>query len=471
LVQDFTAWSQDLRVSADGDGVVALAGAVPLRMLADRSGLTGSLSAALTRRGFHPVHDRGRVLTDVAVAVASGGRDIVDVEALRAQGALFGPVASDTTALRALGEIGCDRPARIARARADARSHMWGQLPGGKPPESTFAGGMRQPGMVVLRVDGSIVVAHSRKDKAAGTFKKTFGHHPLGCWIDNTGELAALTLRPGNAGSNTVADLTPLLAEAINQIPKPFQAKLLVTSDAAGASHGLIDWLHNQNHASGRRVEYSVGFDVDEAVRAAVRTVRKDCWVPGLDNTDGCVRDDMDAAEITALMRERLDRTGWPRNMRVIVRRRTLAAGEIPTLFHLDGYKYSAFVTNTTNLTVQQLDARHRAHARVEDDVRTTKDTGLGHLPSKAWAVNNAWCTAVTIAVDLLAWLRLLGCHGDLATAEPKTLRYRLINIPARLTKGQRRRKLRLPRSWPWADALVHAITTIRKIPVPVPPG
>src|SRR6266545_4124156 len=222
---------------------------------------------------------------------------------------------------------------------------------------------MCQPGMVVLRIDGTIVVAHSKKERGAPTFKKTFGHHPLGCWIDNTGELAALLLRAGNAGS------------------------------------------------------------------------------------------DIDVAEITDLLRERLTRTGWPKNMRVIVRRTRLAPGEQPTLFQLDGYKHSCFVTNTgPGLSGQLLDARHRAHARVEDGVRTGKDTGLGHLPSKSWTVNLAWCHAVTIAVDLLAWLKLLGCPDidTLNRAEPATLRYRLLHVPARLVRRARIRWLRVPRTWPW---------------------
>lgn len=106
--------------------------------------------------------------------------------------------------------------------------------------------------------------------------------------------------------------------------------------------------------------------------------------------------------------------------------------------------------------------------------MRTTKDTGLGHLPSKAWAVNNAWCLAITIAVDLLAWLRLLGCDNlsALSKAEPKTLRYRLLTIPGRLVRGQRLRTLRLPRHWPWSAALVAIIDKIRRIPLPTPqPG
>jgi hypothetical protein len=476
LVCDFTAWSGDLRVTADGEGVVAMVGAVGLRMLADRSGLTAGLSGVLARRNFFPVHDRGRVLTDVATAIACGARDIVDIEALRSQEAVFGPVASDTTVWRALGEIGVCRGGAIAAVRAAARAHMWAQLPDG-PPEACFAGGYAQPGVIVLRTDATLVTSHSKKAKAAPTFKKGFGHHPLGCWIDNTGELAALTLRAGNAGSNTVADLITVVSQAIAQVPKRWRARLLVTCDGAGASHGLVDWLHRQSHAADRHVEYSVGFDVDADVRAAIACLRPHRWLCGLDSTDGALRDDMGVAEITDLLAERLQRTGWPKTMRVLVRRRRLAPGEQGTLFEMDGYKYSAFVTNTPRhgpgtLSLQLLDARHRAHARVEDDVRTTKDTGLGHLPSNLWDVNTAWCHAVTIAVDLLVWLKLLGLPAALARCEPKTLRYRVLQVPARLVRGQRRRRLRLPRTWPWSNALSEAINKIRNIPLPTPqPG
>jgi hypothetical protein len=128
--------------------------------------LTGSLSEVLARSDVLPVHDRGRVLTDVAVAIAAGARDMVDVEALRAQAAVFGPVASDTTVLRALGEVADARRAGIFRARAAGRAHIWAQLPAGVP-ESTFADGVCEPGTIVLRVDGTLVISHSKKGSTA----------------------------------------------------------------------------------------------------------------------------------------------------------------------------------------------------------------------------------------------------------------------------------------------------------------
>jgi hypothetical protein len=130
-VRELTGWSTDLRVTADGDGVVSMVGVAALRMLTDRTGLTQAISTILTRPGFRPVHDRSRVLTDIACAIAAGGTDIVDIEALRAQGEVFGPVASDTTALRALGEISDRDLHRIDDARVAARAHLWNLLPGG----------------------------------------------------------------------------------------------------------------------------------------------------------------------------------------------------------------------------------------------------------------------------------------------------------------------------------------------------
>lgn len=84
-------------------------------MLADRTGLTSGLSRVLTRGGFIPVHDRGRVMTDLAVAVACGARDIVNIEAIRAQRDLFGQVGlRHHRPVRALGEVGGGRAGRIA---------------------------------------------------------------------------------------------------------------------------------------------------------------------------------------------------------------------------------------------------------------------------------------------------------------------------------------------------------------------
>jgi hypothetical protein len=456
-----TVWSKDLRVTADGTGVVSHVGAVLLRMLADRVGLTGALSRSTARRGWWPQHDRGRVLVDLAVIIADGGQAIADIDVLRHQGEVFGPVASAATCWRALDEIGDVQLRRIAKARAQVRARVWALFDG--LPVARAAGRDIGADVVVLDVDATLLLAHSDKEGADKTYKSTFGFHPILVSCDNTNELLAIKLRPGNAGSNTAADHLEVLAEAFRQVPAAHRRHLLVRGDSAAASHAVLDWLSEQNSKRGHTVQYSIGWSVTQAERAAISKVPTSGWSAAID-ADGGVRDGAQVAELTGL----LDLTGWPKGMRVIVRRERPHPGAQLTLFETrDGWRYTTFITNTKAGALQWLEARHRAHARVEDRIRCGKDTGLRRLPSRQFAINQAWCTLAAIAADLTAWLQIIGLDGDLAKAEPKTLRYRILHTAARLTRGQRRRWLRIPATWPWADQITAAFTRIAAIPAP----
>jgi hypothetical protein len=429
-------------------------------MLADRTGLTGALSAALVRRSFTPGHDRGRVLVDVATMLAGGGEAIADIDILRHQELLLGPVASPVTVWRALDEMTPVRLRRVELARARTRAAVWARLPNGRPPASTVAGTSLPDDLVVLDVDATIVVAHSEKEQATVTFKKTFGFHPIGVWCDNTSELLAMTLRPGNANANTTGDHIDVLTAAIAQVPAARRRRLLVRTDGAGASHGLLDWLTGLDAKRGRSVEYSVGFPVTEPVRSAITLVPPSAWQVALD-ADGQVRTHADVAEITGLIDASI-LARWPAGMRLIVRREHPHPGAQLSLFeHRDGWRYQVVATNTGTGQLAFLEARHRAHARVEDRIRHAKDTGLSRLPSREYTINQAWIACVTLAADLTAWLRLLALPEPLKACEPKALRYRLLHVPARLTKGARRRRLRLPNNWPWAAAVLTTFTNV----------
>jgi hypothetical protein len=461
---------------------------VALRVLADRSGLSGRLSTAMAVEGFSPVHDRGRVLADAAVMIADGGRVMSDLAVLRDQGELFGSVASDPTLWRTLAAVDQARRDKIAVARAKTRAHVWsliiarhGAIPAAKVADTDLGK------TIVIRLDASIVISHSQgKEQAAGTFKKTFGHHPLTAWCDNTGESLAVKLRPGNAGANTVTDHLEVLTAAINQIPAAHRRDMLITCDGAGATLDLLAHITKLNAAPGRRVHYSVGFDLDSRARTALAQVPAGAWQHVLD-PEGKARDLADAGvvELTALMRERPEALGkdalknWPAGMRVIARRERPLPGVQLSLFEqADGWRYQLFATNTPAPTpgrpapgrlgqLDFLEARHRVHARVEDRIRTAKATGLGHLPSKSFTINQAWLIGVAIACDLLAWLRLLLLTGPLAAAEPKTLRYRLLHVAARLIRGQRKRTIRIPETWPWATELSACLTAAFALPPP----
>lgn len=455
-----TTWSAGLSVSADGRGVVAHAGSVAVRLLADRTGLTGALSAVLQRRSFVPVHDRGRVLVDVAVMLAAGGEAISDIAVLRHQEQVLGPVASAPTVWRALDELTPARLRAIEVARARTRRHVWAQLPllpASKVVDTDLGD------TVVLDVDATLVTAHSEKEQAAPNFKGGFGYHPLGVWCDNTTEMLAVSLRAGNAGSNTTADHIDVLTAAIAQVPATHRRNMLIRADGAGASHGLLDWLTAQGRLRGRRLAYSVGFAVTEKVRTAIALLPQAAWSAALD-ADGGVRDGGDVAELTGL----LELSRWPAGMRVIIRRERPHPGAQLSVFEeADGWRYQAVATNTATGQLAFLEARHRAHARVEDRIRHAKDSGLGRLPSREFAINQAWTAVTAISADLIAWLRLFALTGELAKAEPKALRYRLFHVPAQLHRGGRRRRLRLPQTWPWATQIAAAFDQITAIPAP----
>lgn len=449
-------------VTADGTGVVSHTGAVLLRELADRVGLTREFSNALAgvrRRGGG--HDPGRVAVDVAVVIADGGEVISDLRTLSDQAVLHGPVASVATAWRLLDKVGAAELAGLRRARVLARERAWvarGELTGSELPASRVAG--RTIEHLVIDVDATLVDVHSEKQDAAPNYKGGFGYHPLLAYLDNTNEALAGVLRPGNAGANDAGDHLTVLGLALAQIPDQWRSKpILVRADSAGASHALLDELTDLG------LEYSIGFAVTAPIQAAIRSVPKRVWTQAV-TADGRLREGADIAEITGL----LTLPGWPPGMRVIVRRERPHPGAQLSLFEqADGWRYQAFVTNTGLGQLSFLDARHRAHARVEDRIRTGKSCGIGKFPSQHFHVNAAWLELALTAADLLAWTQtgLLADEPDLARAEPRALRYRLLHTAARITRGGRRIWLRLAQSWPWATALARAFGRLRQIPIP----
>jgi hypothetical protein len=444
--------------------------------------LTAGLAGVVARAGFAPLRHRGRLLVDAACALASGATGLSDVEALTRQEEIFGPGggASDTTLLRGLGELadrlgGNGLPGRrLARATAAARTRAWAAIVrrgGGLPAVRVAGTDLRragvdgQPGraVVVVRLDATVIQAASDKAGAEANYKG-YGFHPLTAWCSNVGDALAVMLRPGSAGSFTASDHIAVLDAAIAQIPVRWREDLLVTVDGAGASHDLVDHLTGLNTAAahgrrGRRVEYSVGWPVDARTKAAIEALREEDWTDAL-SADGTADQGAQVVELTGILRtsvggDLLD--SWPPGMRVIARRTPREPGEQAELGQDANWRYGAFVTNTTGGQVQFLDARHRTQAHVEDKMKEVKACGAERLPSSDYARNSAWLQVAALAVSLLAWLRHLALDGDLARAEPKTLRYRLFSAPARLVVHARNRTLKIPPGWAWSPDLATA--------------
>jgi hypothetical protein len=472
-----TATRPPMSVSASGTNLVSHAGSRLLAEVADRTGLTAALSEALAgRTAPQTAHDPGRVLVDLAVMIADGGTTISDIAALGHQQAVFGPVASDSTCWRVLDAITESDLVALGAARARAREVSWlgrAELTGTALPPIRVAGvDLRDRtgrAVLVIDLDATIVIAHSEKEQARPTFKGSFGYHPLLAFCDNTHEALAGLLRPGNAGSNTATDHLQVLDAALAQIPQQFRHghPILIRADGAGSTRALLEHITGLGKSL-IAAEFSVGWAITERERTAIKALPARFWTPAIDST-GDLRDGADVAELTGLLPAALLAT-YPAGMRVIVRRERPHPGAQLDLFETrDGYRYTAFATTTALGQHAWLDARHRSHARVEDRIRCGKDTGIGRFPSREFAINQAWLLCALTAIDLLAWTQttLLHDHPTLAVAEPKTLRYRLLHVAARLTRSARYTHLRIDRTWPWAAVLVTAFHRLRSLPQP----
>jgi hypothetical protein len=309
------------------------------------------------------------------------------------------------------------------------------------------------------------VVCHSEKELAAKTWKKSFGYHPLLCFLDATGEALAGLLRPGNAGSNTAADHIEVLDQALAQIPDVhrYGNDILVRCDSAGASHDFLDHIRGLRE-DGVRSFFSVGAAITEPIRAAI--VACVDWLPAID-ADRELRDGAEIAEITHLV----NLAAYPDGTRMIVRRERPHPGAQLSLFDtVEGMRHQVFITDSprSHCSLQLLELRHRGHSRVEDRIRTGKDSGFGRFPSRLFAINAAWLQLALVGIDLLAWTRTLLLDGEHAIAEPKRLRYRLLHVAARVVRTARRTYVRIAHQWPWARDLVAAYARLDTLPRPL---
>jgi hypothetical protein len=437
-------------VEASGKGVVAHAGLHALGSFADRLRLGDSLSARIPVSGERlPLHDRGKVLVQAMLMLTGGGEACADIERLRAQGALFGSVPSDSTLYRTFRSIAPDTLSALWEAVAEVRTKVWRR-----------AAATTGTNTVVLDIDGSLHQVHSEnKEEAAANYKGGYGFHPIYCFADATGETLAVALRPGNAGANNIADHVALLDAAIAGLPAEIavghrggddpdlvRRPIQVRTDSAGC----IDFVW---HARNRNVGFAVVARSNASIHAAISRIAfdGDYWRPAL-RQDGEARPGAAVAEVSDL----IDLSGWPSGTRLIVRREPLHPGAQQSLFPSTMFRYWGHYTDADGEPVD-LDVHMRAHAHVEDNIRRLKDSGAQRFPFTDFEANSAWLAVVCFADALVRWFQQLCLTGPLAIAEPKTLRWGLWHTPARIVLRARRRIVRILDGWPGTDVLLGA--------------
>lgn len=199
-------------------------------------------------------------------------------------------------------------------------------------------------------------------------------------------------MRPGNAGSNTAADHFTVLGLALEQLPaEDLDREILVRTDIGGQTHAFTADCREA------AIRFSVGYELNETIRAAILQVPQTEWLQAI-NGAGEDRDDAWVAELT----DRVELAAWPEGSRLIVRRERPHPGAQFTIFDEHGYRHTCFLTDQDDADIAALELRHRGRARVEDSIRTGKDTGMRNLPHHAFEHNQTWLETSLIAQDLL---------------------------------------------------------------------
>ena len=196
-------------------------------------------------------------------------------------------------------------------------------------------------------------------------------------------------------------------------------------------------------------------------MREAILALPESAWQSAID-ADG---EEREGAQVTELS-DHVDLSGWPEGTRLICRRERPHPGAQFRIFDAHGYRHTAFITDQEGEDIAALELRHRHRAKVEDEIRTGKETGMRAMPFAAFTHNQAWLEVSLLAQAILRWSALLCLTGELALAEPKRVRQRLLHVAGRIARSGRRMALRLPRSWPWAEALAGAFAQLRALPV-----
>jgi hypothetical protein len=280
-----------------------------------------------------------------------------------------------------------------------------------------------------------------------------------------TGEALALDLRPGKASPWNSADHVATLNNALAQLPEHERDQVLVRADTGACSKVFL------HHVTDLGLEYSIGFMASDTIKTAIEAIPEQAWRAALDG-DGEPRDGAQVAELTAWMPPssratyRDPKANWPTGMRVIARRERPHPGAQLRLTDHNGWRITCFATNTRGpgWTLAALEVRHRQRARCEDRIRGLKDTGLRNLPFHDSAKNRLWLEVVALAADLLAWTQTLAFDENEPARrwEPKRFRFRILAVAGRIVRTGRRKRLRLPRDWPWNRLIDTGWTTLR---------
>jgi len=418
------------------------AGLLPAAMLAQRVGLADLIDERLVL-DKHGANSAAKALTVVGTMLA-GGDSIDDTDVLRA--GAFGEVFDQTRAPSTIGTwLRTHKWSNVRQHDAISRELLARLWAAGCGPVDLTA-------PLTIDLDSSIVPVFGRgKQGAAFGYTGVRGYHPQFATCAQTGMVLFSRLRGGAAGAARGAK--SFLTETVSRVRDAgATGQLIVRADSAFYSKAVLHTAIKSN------VQFSITARQDKKIRAAIEAINDSAWQPipywlSTPEVSGA-----DVAETSYTAFSGTDAL----TVRLIVRRVRPTPGSQLALF--TAWDYHAFVTNRPG-DVLEIEADHRRHAVVEQRIAELKSAGLAHLPSGKFMANAVWLALTVMAHNLGRAVGSLAEH-DLERATAASLQRKVFTVPGRLVRSGRQRHLRLPASWPWAQAIEQAIEKIQAIPL-----
>ena len=417
----------------DDEAAVANAGVMLPALMAQRLGLEQLVDERVDLGGRPGAANTGRKVMTLASAMTLGADCIEDCDLLRSgqTAAVLGHrVAAPSTLGTFLRSFTFGHVRQLDAVMAETLKRAWGAGAG--------------PGheRLVVDVDSFVGEVHGYKKQGASYgYTHRLGYHPLLATRADTGEVLHIRCRKGSA--NTARGMLRFCEELIARVDRAgASGPKLLRADSGFWAKRTFDRLHEAGW------KFSIGVRRQPVVARAIEAIPESDWVTLSDYPKPGFAQ---IAETTLGTR------------RLVVRRVRILGAQTELL---PAWMHHAFATNRTE-PVALVEAEHRQHAVVELAIRDLKDQALAHFPSGHYSANSAWTVIAALAHNLLRWTSRLALPGQtIRTA--RTLRRRLLTIPARLARSGRRIRLRMPADWPWASDFLTALARLRALP---PPG
>jgi len=434
----------------DEDSLVSCAGLVPVMRLAEQTGLAQLLSEkvriAVPRIKSGSANPAPKLRTLIA-GMCAGADSIDDIDVLRSGGmkTVFGGVYAPSTVGTLLREFTFGHARQLESVLREHLVALCGRvdlLPGADERVFVDVDSLLRP--VYGHAKQGASYGHS---KVAGKQILRKGLSPLAATISTAGcapVIAGMRLRAGKTGSGKGAGR--MVASAIGTARAAgARGQILVRGDSAYGSRAVV--ASCLRHGA----QFSLVMTRNPAVERAIAAIDESAWTPVC--YPGAVRDPdtggwISDAEVAEISDTAFASTPDRITARLVVRR--VKDARFPdALFPV--WRYHPFFTDT-ELPIEQADITHRQHAIIETVFADLIDGPLAHIPSGRFGANSAWVLCAAISHNLLRAAGVLA--GDQHTrARGSTLRRKIVNVPARLARPQRRPILHLPTHWPWSKA------------------